>query len=119
MGYDFISGLQITVSPIHRQKHLGLGPFRLRIFPPKWGIEPAPMAMISVSSAMKGEPGLATLCYTLSFVRGNPVTETCVKQGSNRGQGFLRLYRGSSPFTHCATSASNCATSAGKIKILQ
>jgi hypothetical protein len=22
-----------------------LGPFRLRIFPPKWGIEPAPMAM--------------------------------------------------------------------------
>ncbi len=46
--------------------------------------------------------------YTLSFVRGSPVTETCVKQGSNRGQGpirFLPHYRGSSPFTHCATSA--------------
>ncbi len=41
-------------------------------------------------------------------MRGSPVTETCVKRGSNRGQGpilFLLLYRGSSPFTHCATSA--------------
>jgi hypothetical protein len=24
MGYDFTSGLQITASSIHRQKHLGL-----------------------------------------------------------------------------------------------
>jgi hypothetical protein len=24
MGYDFTSGLQITVSSIHRQKHLGI-----------------------------------------------------------------------------------------------
>jgi hypothetical protein len=55
-------------------------------------------------------------------VRGSPVTETCVKRGSNRGQGpipFLLLYRGSSPFTHCGTSAGTappvpvCATSAG------
>ncbi len=50
---------------------------------------------------MKGEPGLATglttlgALYSLSFVRGSPVTETCVKRGSNRGQGpirFLLLY---------------------------
>jgi hypothetical protein len=41
-------------------------------------------------------------------VRGSPVTETCVKRGSNRDQGpirFLLLFRGSCPFTHCATSA--------------
>ncbi len=75
--------------------------------------------------------------HTLSFVRGNPVTETCVKQGSNRGQGpirFLLLYRGSSPFTHCATKAGtlrhqcqctappvpvHCATSARILGICQ
>jgi hypothetical protein len=76
---------------------------------------------ISVSSAMKGEPGLCHRAYSIRgstplFVRGSPVTETCVKRGSNRGQGpirFLLLYRGSSPFTHCATSAGHCATSAG------
>ncbi len=46
--------------------------------------------------------------YTLSFMLESPVTETSVKRGSNRGQGpiyFLLLCRGSSPFTHCATSA--------------
>jgi hypothetical protein len=54
-------------------------------------------------------------------VRGSPVTETCVKRGSNQGQGpirFLLLYRGSSPLhtaphtlrhqcRFCATSV-NC-----------
>ena len=62
---------------------------------------------------MKGEPGLATGLIALGALhpfirRGSPVTETCVKLGSNRGQGpirFLLLYRGSSHFTHCATSA--------------
>ncbi len=98
-----------------------LGPFRLRIFSEQvgnrthaHGDESNPLK-ISMSNAMKGEPGLATgitrlgaLHYTLSFVNGSPVAETCVKRGSNRGQGpirFLLLYRGSSPFTHCATSA--------------
>ena len=96
-----------------------LGPFRLRIFSAQVGNrtrahdnESNPLE-ISMSSAMKGEPGPATGLtrsglYSLSFVSGSPVTETCVKRGSNRGQGpirFLLLYRGSSPFTHCATSA--------------
>jgi hypothetical protein len=39
---------------------------------------------ISMSSAIKGEPGLATGLttgrFTLSFVHDSPVTETCVKQ---------------------------------------
>jgi len=68
---------------------------------------------------MKGKPGLATGLTTLGalhpFIRA-AVTETCVKRGSNRGKGpirFLLLYRGSSPFTHCATSAGPCVTSAG------
>ncbi|MFN9900863.1 MAG: hypothetical protein ACK55Z_19195, partial [bacterium] len=30
-----------------------------------------------------------------------------------RATSFLLLYRGSSPFTHCATSAGNCTSSAG------
>ncbi len=101
MGYAFTSGLQMTVSSIHRQKHLGIClptvgsqtwvRFRLRIFSAQvenqtraHGDESNPLE-ISMSSAMKGEPGLATgltrlgALYSLSFVRGSPVTETCVK----------------------------------------
>jgi hypothetical protein len=75
MGYDFTSGLQITVSSIHRQKYFGLvsphcrfsdlGPFRLRIFSAQVGNQnrahgdESNTLEISVSSAMKGEPGLA------------------------------------------------------------
>jgi hypothetical protein len=70
--------------------------------------------------------------YILSFLHHSLVTETSVKRGSNRGQGpicFLLLYRGSSPFTYCATSAGVryqclsappvpvCATSAGFLKL--
>ncbi len=96
-----------------------LGPFRLRIFSAPVGNrtrthgDVSNPLEISMSSAMKGEPGLATgltrLGALLPFIRAwSPVTETCVKRGSNRGQGpirFLLLYRGSSPFTHCTTSA--------------
>jgi hypothetical protein len=125
MGYDFTSGLQITITSPEAFGHMSphcrfsdLGPFRLRIFSAQvgnrtraHGDESNPLE-ISMSSAMKGDPGLATGLTTLGalhpFIRGSPVTETCIKQGSNRGQGpirFLLLYRGSSPFTHCATSA--------------
>ncbi len=106
-----------------------LGPFRLRIFSAQvgnrtcaHGDESNPLE-ISMSSAMKGEPGLATGLTTLGallpFIRA--------WKSSHRGPiHFLLLYRGSSPFTHCATSAGPappvlvlrhqcryCATSAG------
>jgi hypothetical protein len=81
MGYAFTSGLQITMSSIHRQKHLGiclptvrfsdLGPFRLRIFSVQvgnrsgaHGDESNPLE-ISMSNAMKGKPGLAAGLTTL------------------------------------------------------
>jgi hypothetical protein len=75
MGYDFTSGLQITVSSIHRQKHLGIclplsvlrpGSVQVENFSAQvgnrtraHGDESKPLE-ISMSSAMKGEPGLAT-----------------------------------------------------------
>ncbi len=49
-------------------------------------------------------------CYTLSFMHDSPVTETCVKRGSNRGQAPSAFYcstEGVTPFAHCATSASS------------
>jgi hypothetical protein len=133
-GYAFTSGLQITVNSIHRQSIwayvsplsvLRPGSLQVENFSAQvgnrtraHGDESNPLE-ISMSSAMKGLTTLGALL--LSFMRGSPVTETCVKRGSNRGQGpirFLLLYRGSSPFTHCATSAGlrhqcrYCATSA-------
>ncbi len=72
-----------------------LGPFRLRIFSAQvgnrtrtHGDESNPLE-ISMSSAMKGEPGLATGLTTLGplhpficAVHDSPVTETSVKRGS-------------------------------------
>ncbi len=132
MGYDLAmtSGLQITVSSIHRQKHLGiclptvrsqhLGPFRLRIFSAQvgnrtraHGNKSNPLE-ISMSTAMKGESGLATGLTTLGalhpFIRAwkSGHRNLCQARIEPRGQGpipFLLLYRGSSPFTHCASSA--------------
>jgi hypothetical protein len=136
MGYDFTSGLQITVSSIHCQSIwayvsplsvLRPGSVQVENFSAQvgnrtraHGDESNPLE-ISMSSPKKGKPGLATGLIALGalhpFIRAwKSVTETCVKRGSNRGQGpirFLLLYRGSSPFTHCATSAGDCATSAG------
>jgi hypothetical protein len=81
-----------------------MGPFRLRIFSAQVGNrtrahgDKSNPLEISMSSAMKGELGLATGLTTLGalhpFIRGG--------QGPIR---LLLLYRGSSPFTHCATSA--------------
>jgi hypothetical protein len=70
---------------------------------------------ISMSSAMKGETGLATGLTTLGalhpFIRAWKSGHRNLCQGPIR---FLLLYRGSSPFTHCATSpGTHCATSAG------
>jgi hypothetical protein len=96
-----------------------LGPFRLTIFAAQvgnrtcaHGNESNPLD-ISMSSAMKGEPGLATGLTTLGAL--HPFFHSCMTVRSpklvsseDRGQGpicFLLLYRGSSPFTHCATSA--------------
>ncbi len=96
-----------------------LGPFRLRIISAQvgnWtrahGDESNPLE-ISMSSAMKGEPGLATGLTTWGalhpFIRVLQSGHRNLCQGgSNLGQGpicILLLYRGSSPFTHCATSA--------------
>ena len=98
-----------------------LGPFRLRIFSAQvgnrtraHGDESNPVE-ISMSSAMKGEPGLATGLTTLGalhpFIRAwksghRNLCQARIEphQGPIR---FLLLYRGSSPFTHCATSARN------------
>jgi len=96
-----------------------LGPFRLRIFSAQvgnrtraHGDESNPVE-ISISSAMKGEPGLATGLTTLGalhpFIRAWKSGHRNLCQARiEPGQGpirFLLLYRGSSPFTHCATSA--------------
>ena len=62
---------------------------------------------------MKGEPALPQGLlhwgrYTLSLVHDSPVTEICVKQGSNRGHAPSTSYcstEGVAPFIHCATSA--------------
>jgi hypothetical protein len=129
MGYAFPSGLQMTMSSIHRQKHLGLclptvgSQTWVRsgwdFFQHKWGIETlahgdeSKPLEISMSSAMKGEPGLSTGLTTLGalhpFIRAWKSGHRNL-WGSNRGQGpisFLPLYRKSSTFTHCTTSASN------------
>ncbi len=96
-----------------------LGPFRLRIFfRPSGESNPRPWWWIKSArdQRVKCNERRTRPCHRaysirgstpFHFVRGSPVTETCVKWGSNRGQGpirFLLLYRGSSPFTHCATS---------------
>jgi hypothetical protein len=122
--FHFPLELKITVNSIQSQKHwayvsplpvLRPGSVQVENFSDKWGIEPPTMAMnpacqVQWKANQSLPQGLLHWgCYTLSFVHDSPVTETCVKQGSNRGQGpmcFLLLYQGSSsPFRHCATSA--------------
>ena len=89
-----------------------LGSFMLRIFSAQvgnrtctHGDESNPVE-ISMSSAMKGERGLATGLTTLGAWKSGH--RNLCQARIEPGQGpirFLLLYRGSSPFTHCATSA--------------
>ncbi len=96
-----------------------LGPFRLRILSAQMGNrtrahgdESNPLE-ISMSSAMKGKPGLATGLTPLRalhpfnsmIVRSPKLVSSEDRTGARAPICFLLLYRGSSPFTHCATSA--------------
>ena len=117
-----------------------LGPFRLRVFSAQvgnrtraHGDESNPLE-ISMSSAMKGKPGLATGLTALGAL--HPLIRAWKSGHRNLCQAriepgpgpirFLLLYRGSSPFTHCATSAGSfisllgiCRMNFQTIEILQ
>ncbi len=140
MGYVFTTALLMTVSSIHRQKRLGICLPTVgsqtwvrsgwEFFRPSGESNPHPWRWIKPArdQHVKCNERLTRPCHRAYYirgstpfhscvevVRGSPVTETCVKP-LPRGQGpihYLLLYRGSSPFTHCATSAGHCATSAG------
>ncbi len=114
---------KITVNSTHWQKHLGICLPTVgsqtwvrsgwEFFPHKWGIDESNPLEISMASAMKGEPGLATGLTTLGalhpFIRAWQSGHRNLCQARiELGLGpicFLLLYRGSGPFTHCATSA--------------
>ncbi len=63
-----------------------LGPFRFRIF----------SAQVGNRTRAHGDEWnpleISMSRYTLSSVHDSPVTETCVKRGSNRGQGPICFY---------------------------
>jgi hypothetical protein len=54
-----------------------LGPFRLRIFPPKWGIEPAPMAMNQ--TRVKCNERRTRPCHRAYYIRGSTTFHSCVE----------------------------------------
>jgi hypothetical protein len=128
-GYAFTSGLQITVNSIHRPKHLGicLPPVGSQtwvrsgweFFRPSGVSNPRPWRWIKSARdhCVKCNERRTRPCHRAYYIRGSTPFHLCVaghrnlcqaRIESNRGQGpirFLLLYRGSSPFTHCATSA--------------
>ncbi len=117
MGYDFTSGLQITVSSIYRQKHLGLCLPTVgsqtwvrsgwEFFPPKWGIEPAPMAMRWIKSArdqrVKCNERPTRPCHRAYSIRGATPFHSCVEVRSPK------LVSSEDRTGARAPSASNCS----------
>ena len=139
MGYAFTSGLQMTVSSIHRQKHLGI--CLPTVGSQTWvrsdweffsaqvgnrtrahGDESNPLE-ISMSSAMKGEPGLATGLTRLGALGSTPFP-SCVEVWSPKlvssedrtgarapsasycsTEGVAPLHTAPPVPVHCATSA--------------
>jgi hypothetical protein len=126
MGYAFTSGLQITVSSIHRQKHLGICLPTVGLqtwvrsgwefFRPSGESNPRPWRWIKPArdQHVKCNERRTKPCHRAYYIRGSTPFHSCVELRSQKlvssegGQGpirFLLLYWGSSPNTHCATSA--------------
>jgi hypothetical protein len=116
------------MSPHCRFSDLGL--FRLRIFFAQVGNQTrtygdeSNLLEISMSSEMKGKPGLAIMAYYIGgatpfhscmIVRSPKLVSSEDRTGARAPSASYCSTEGVAPFTHCA-SAGYCATSAGTLR---
>ncbi len=140
MGYDFTSGLQITVSSIQRQKHLGICLPTVgsqtwvrsgwEFFPHKWGIKPAPMAMNQSArdQHVKCNERRTRPCHGAYYSRGSTPFHLCVevrsqklvssedRTGARAASASYCSTEGVAPLHTAPPVPVHCATSAGALR---